>query len=100
MSFSHVRNYDILISSIAATIAGAISYLGHIGLWFGGRDDEREGSGVAGIFDADSGNLSRPLFLQLGIFSPGASTPRTPTGASHGGPAVRLDQRPTKTGGL
>src|ERR1700716_4645421 len=46
---SHVRNYDILISSIAATIAGAISYLGHIGLWFGGRDDEREGSGVAGI---------------------------------------------------
>src|SRR5262252_10861465 len=28
---SHVRNYDILISSIAATIAGAITYLAHMG---------------------------------------------------------------------
>src|SRR6267143_465969 len=48
---SHVRNYDILISSIAATIAGAITYLARMGLWFGygGRDDDREGSGLAGI---------------------------------------------------
>src|SRR5215467_2680026 len=35
---SHVRNYDILISSIAATIAGAITYIAHFGWWFGGRD--------------------------------------------------------------
>ncbi len=28
---SHVRNYDILISSIAATLAGAITYLAHMG---------------------------------------------------------------------
>ncbi len=33
---SHVRNYDILISSVAATLAGAITFLGHIGFWFGG----------------------------------------------------------------
>jgi heat shock protein HtpX len=49
---SHVRNYDILITSIAATIAGAITYLAHMAQWgmlFGGyggnRDDDREGGG-------------------------------------------------------
>src|SRR5215468_1240806 len=30
---SHVRNYDILISSIAATIAGAITYMARMGYW-------------------------------------------------------------------
>src|ERR1700687_5097617 len=45
---SHVRNYDILISSIAATIAGAITYLARMGFWFG-REDDREGGGLAGI---------------------------------------------------
>lgn len=44
---SHVRNYDILISSIAATLAGAITWLAHLGLWFGGgsRDDRDRGGG-------------------------------------------------------
>lgn len=42
---SHIKNRDILISTVAATIAGAISYLAHIaqwGLFFGGgrRDSE------------------------------------------------------------
>jgi heat shock protein HtpX len=40
----HVKNRDILTSSIAATIAGAISYLGMMAFWmggmFGGRDRE------------------------------------------------------------
>jgi heat shock protein HtpX len=51
---SHVRNYDILTSSIAATIAGAITYLAHMARWGmlfggygGGRDDDREGAGGA-----------------------------------------------------
>ncbi|MGC0774937.1 MAG: zinc metalloprotease HtpX [Candidatus Acidiferrum sp.] len=44
---SHVRNYDILISSVAATLAGAITWIAHWGLWFGGGDGEdREGGGV------------------------------------------------------
>lgn len=49
---SHVRNYDILTSSIAATIAGAVTYLAHMAQWGmifggygGGRDDDREGGG-------------------------------------------------------
>lgn len=45
---SHVENRDILISTIAATIAGAISYLSHIAYWGallgGGRRDDRDGS--------------------------------------------------------
>jgi heat shock protein HtpX len=42
---SHVKNRDILIGTIAATIAGAITYLTHFALLFGGgRRDDREGS--------------------------------------------------------
>ena len=43
----HVRNRDILISSIAATLAGAITYIARFGFWFGGmndRDDNRGGA--------------------------------------------------------
>lgn len=48
---AHIQNRDILISSISATIAGAISYLAHMAQWaamFGGsRDDERGGNPIA-----------------------------------------------------
>lgn len=48
---SHVRNYDILISSVAATLAGGITWIAHWGPWLGGGDDDRErgGGGVAGL---------------------------------------------------
>ena len=39
----HVRNRDILISSIAATLAGAITFLARMGFWFGGNREDREG---------------------------------------------------------
>ncbi len=38
---SHVKHYDILIGTVAATIAGAISMLANFGLFFGGDDRER-----------------------------------------------------------
>jgi len=45
----HVRNRDILIGTIAATIAGAISMLANMAQWAmifgGGRRDDREGAG-------------------------------------------------------
>ncbi len=65
---SHVRNYDILISSIAATIAGAITYLARMGFWFGsgGRDNNREGGGLAGILMLILAPFAAFL-LQLGI---------------------------------
>ena len=50
----HVNNRDILISSVAATIAGAITYLAQVAKWgmiFGGvdRDDRDRGGGLAGL---------------------------------------------------
>jgi len=52
---SHVRNYDILTASVAATLAAAITWIASMGRWaliFGGgssRDDERGGSGLAAL---------------------------------------------------
>jgi heat shock protein HtpX len=52
---SHVRNYDILTSSVAATIAGAITWLASMARWsmiFGGgygRDDDRGGNPLGAI---------------------------------------------------
>ncbi|MBU5636809.1 zinc metalloprotease HtpX [Geomonas sp. Red69] len=49
---SHVANRDILISTIAATIAGAISMLANMVQWaaiFGGRSDDEEGGGWGGL---------------------------------------------------
>ena len=47
----HVRNRDILTSSIAATIAGAITLLARMAFWFGtGSDDrDRRGGGIGAL---------------------------------------------------
>lgn len=46
----HVLHRDILISSIAATIAAAITFIARMGFWFGGsRDDDRESSGISAL---------------------------------------------------
>ena len=45
----HVKNRDILIQTVAATIGTAITYLAHFGFFFGGRsDDDREGGSFVG----------------------------------------------------
>lgn len=38
---AHIRNRDILISTLSATVAGAISMLANFAMFFGGRDDNR-----------------------------------------------------------
>jgi heat shock protein HtpX len=63
---SHVRNYDILTSSIAATIAGAITWLARMGFWFGGGSDRERSSGLTGILMLILAPLAA-LLLQLGI---------------------------------
>ena len=46
----HVNNRDILISSIAATLAGAITYLSRFAMFFGGGDrEERRGGGLGAL---------------------------------------------------
>lgn len=69
---SHVRNYDILTSSIAATIAGAISWIGYAGRWglmlggYGGGRNDREGGGIGALVMLIVAPLAATL-LQLGI---------------------------------
>ena len=70
---SHVRNTDIVTSSIAATLAGAISWIGYMGRWgmvFGGRgggdDRDREGGGIAALLMLILAPIAATL-LQLGI---------------------------------
>jgi heat shock protein HtpX len=41
----HVLHRDILTSSIAATLAAAITFLAQMAFWFGGRRDDEEGGG-------------------------------------------------------
>jgi len=51
----HVRNRDILISSVAATIAGAITWMAHIGRFamifggYGDRDERDRGGGIGAL---------------------------------------------------
>jgi heat shock protein HtpX len=67
---SHVRNRDVLISTIAATLAGAITYLAHMLQWgalLGGRqDDEGRGHPMAGLVLAIVAPLAAML-IQLAV---------------------------------
>jgi len=49
---AHVRNRDILIGSVAATIAGAVMILATMARWsafFGGGSDDEEGGGLGAL---------------------------------------------------
>jgi heat shock protein HtpX len=71
---SHVRNYDILTSSVAATIAGAITYIAQMGKWGmilggmggGSRDDDRGGGGLSALLMIFLAPLAA-LMLQLAL---------------------------------
>ena len=69
---SHVRNYDILITSIAATLAGAITWIASMGRWamifggFGGSRDDRRGGGLAALLMLIVAPIAAML-IQLGI---------------------------------
>lgn len=69
---AHVRNRDILVGTVAATIAGAISYLAQMAQWamiFGGRsseDEEGYGSPIAAIVMMIVGPIAAML-VQMAI---------------------------------
>jgi heat shock protein HtpX len=46
----HVNNRDILISSVTATLAGAITMISRFGFFFGGGSRDRRGGGLTGLF--------------------------------------------------
>ena len=93
---AHVKNRDILISSIAATLAGAIMMLASMARWtaifggFGGSDDD-EGGGIVGfLFLAILAPLAAML-VQMAISrtreyqadATGASIAGSPMGLAH-----------------
>jgi heat shock protein HtpX len=47
--FGHVRNRDILISSVVAVLAGTITLIAQFGIYFGGGRDDRQQSPYGGI---------------------------------------------------
>ncbi len=69
----HVVHRDIFISSVAATIAGVISYIGNIALWstmwggYGGRGGRQNNSGLITLFLAAIFVPLGAFFVQLGI---------------------------------
>ncbi|MEY2582091.1 MAG: heat shock protein HtpX [Ilumatobacteraceae bacterium] len=63
---SHIRNYDILVSTLAVTLVGSIALLTNIGMrmmWWNGGRVRRDG-------DRDGGNPLAILGLVLLIFAP------------------------------
>jgi len=67
---AHVKHRDILIGTVAATIAGAISYLAQMAQWamiFGGhRDDEEGGNPIAAFAMMIIGPIAA-LIVQMAI---------------------------------
>lgn len=66
----HVVHRDILISSVAATIAGVVSYLGQIALfsvWFGGSGQNRGNGNVVALLMAAILVPLGATFVRLGI---------------------------------
>lgn len=68
---AHIKHRDILISTIAATIAGAISYLAQMAQWamiFGGHrgDDEEGGNPIATLIMMIVGPIAA-LIVQMAI---------------------------------
>ncbi|MGN6168012.1 MAG: zinc metalloprotease HtpX [Solirubrobacteraceae bacterium] len=67
---SHIKNRDILVSSVAATIAGAISAIVNIlqlSFLFGGIDDEDNPLGLVGVVVAMVLAPLAAILLQLGV---------------------------------
>ena len=68
----HVRNRDILTSSIAATLAGAVTVLARMGAWgamfggYGGGDRDRRGGGLGALLMVILAPLAA-LLIQLWV---------------------------------
>ena len=64
---AHVQHRDILISTVAATMAGAISALANFAMFFGGRDsDGRPSNPIAGLLVAILAPIAASL-IQMSI---------------------------------
>jgi heat shock protein HtpX len=68
---AHVRNRDILIASVAATIAGAISFVATMARWGamfgGGGDDEDNPGGILGLLAASIVAPIAAMIMQMAV---------------------------------
>jgi len=67
---SHVKNRDILICTIAATLAGAITMVAswaRFSLFFGGRDDDEGGGNIVGVIIFSMLAAFAAMLIQLAI---------------------------------
>ncbi|HEY3373691.1 MAG TPA: zinc metalloprotease HtpX [Candidatus Aquicultor sp.] len=67
---AHIRNRDILIGSIAAMMAGVISFIAQMAQWaaiFGGSSDEDEGGGIFGVLIMATVAPIAALLIQMAI---------------------------------
>jgi len=46
---AHIKNRDMLLQTVAATMAGAIGYVAHLGMFMGGGDDDEGSNPVVAI---------------------------------------------------
>jgi heat shock protein HtpX len=63
---SHIQHRDILISTVAATIAGAISYLTYFAMFFGHGDDDEGVNPIAALLMFIIGPIAA-LIIQMAI---------------------------------
>ena len=63
---AHIKNHDMLLQTIAATMAGAISNLAQFAFFFGGRSDDDNSSPVAGIAMLIIGPIAA-MIIQMAI---------------------------------
>jgi heat shock protein HtpX len=67
---AHIKNRDILVSSIAAMVAGAVSAIANVlqfSLLFGGSDDDDSGAGLIGTLAMIVLAPIAAMLLQLGV---------------------------------
>lgn len=63
---AHIKNRDMLLQTVTATMAGAIGMLAQFAFFFGGRDEDGRGNPVAGIAMLILGPLAASL-IQMAI---------------------------------
>jgi len=95
---AHVRNRDILISTVAAMLAAALAVLARFGFWFGGRDRNNPFGAVGALLVLIIGPIAA-MFIRFAI-SRAREYEADATGATITGRPLQLAAALEKVGGV